>query len=186
LRYLICSDIHSNLEALQAVLRDAERERVDRLLMLGDLVGYGPDPKRCIREARGAADVVLAGNHDHGVVSLTDISCFNSFAQAALLWTKDQLSEQEGEYLAQLPLLYASDSFFLFIRPPKTPKRGNTSSRQKMQSAPFLISRDRSVLWDTLISPSFSSAMRRGNAEKSGVPESPSSQGYAISSMWDQ
>jgi predicted phosphodiesterase len=128
LRYLICSDVHSNLEALLAVLREAEKEKPDRFFMLGDIVGYGPDPQECLRQTRKTADVVLAGNHDYGVISLTDTSYFNSFAQAALLWTRDQISDREAEYLAQLPLLHATDGFFLFTPPLKTPKCGNTYS----------------------------------------------------------
>jgi len=125
LRYLICSDVHGNLEALQALLSEAEREKADKFFMLGDLVGYGPDPANCLRQIRQTADVVLAGNHDYGAISLTDTSYFNPLAQAAIEWTRDQLLDQEGEYLAQLPLLYAIDDFFLFIPPPKTPRGGN-------------------------------------------------------------
>ena len=128
MRYLICSDVHSNLEALQVILKETEREKPDRFFMLGDIVGYGPDPQECIRQIRKSADVVLAGNHDHGAVSLTDISYFNPFAQAALLWTKDRLSDRETEYLTQLPLLYATDGFFLSTPPLKNPRCGNTYS----------------------------------------------------------
>jgi predicted phosphodiesterase len=123
MRYLICSDVHSNLEALEALLLQAEGEKADRFFMLGDVVGYGPDPGPCLRQIRRAADVVLAGNHDHGATSLTDISYFNPLAQAAILWTREQLSEIEIEYLAQLPLLCMVDDFFLSI-PPRGTRRG--------------------------------------------------------------
>jgi predicted phosphodiesterase len=124
---LICSDVHGNLEALQALLGQAERDKVDKFIMLGDLVGYGPDPGHCLREIREAADVVLAGNHDWGAISLTDISYFNPLARAAILWTRDHLAEREGEYLAQLPLLHAVDDFFLFTLPRTVLRSGTTS-----------------------------------------------------------
>lgn len=125
MRHLICSDVHGNLEALQALLREAEKEKADRFFMLGDLVGYGPDPRDCLRQIRKIADVVLAGNHDHGAVSLTDISYFNPYARAAILWTREQLLDQEAEYLAQLPLLYGIDDFFLSTPLPKIRRGGN-------------------------------------------------------------
>jgi len=125
LRYLICSDVHGNLEALQALLSEVEKERADRFFMLGDLVGYGPDPGDCLRQIRRNAHVVLAGNHDYAAVSLTDISDFNPYAQAAILWTREQLLDVEREYLAQLPLLYGIDDFFLSTPPPRTRRGGN-------------------------------------------------------------
>ncbi len=126
MRYLICSDVHGNLEALQALLMEAEGEKADKFFMLGDVVGYGPDPRDCLRQVRKTADVVLAGNHDHGAACLTDISYFNPLAQAAILWTRDQLSEIEIEYLAQLPLLYMVDDFFLSTPPRRTRRGGIT------------------------------------------------------------
>jgi len=125
LRYLICSDVHGNLEALQALLGEAEREKADRFFMLGDLVGYGPDPRGCLGQIRKTADMVLAGNHDYGATSLTDISYFNPLAQAAIEWTRDQILDQEAQYLAQLPLFYGVDDFFLCTPPPRTPKGGS-------------------------------------------------------------
>jgi len=126
MRYLICSDVHGNLEALQALLIEAEGEKADKFFMLGDGVGYGPDPRDCLRQIRKTADVVLAGNHDHGAACHNDISYFNPLAQAAILWTRDQLSEIEIEYLAQLPLLYMVDDFFLSTPARRTRRGGIT------------------------------------------------------------
>jgi hypothetical protein len=143
MRLLIFSDVHGNLEALQAVLSQAERERVDRSIMLGDSVGYGPDPVQCLHEIRRSAEVVLAGNHDWGAISLTDISYFNPYARAAILWTRDQLSDWEIGYLSQLPLLHVAGDFFLCIPLPAIRKDGTISSPWKRLIRPFLTSRER-------------------------------------------
>ena len=75
MRIAIFSDIHGNLEALQAVMRHCDTCQVDRVVYLGDLVGYGPDPSRCIEAIRDVAELVLIGNHDLAVVSPSEISC---------------------------------------------------------------------------------------------------------------
>lgn len=129
--------MHSNLEALQALLKEAEKEKVDKFLMLGDIVGYGPNPQECLFQIRKVADVVLAGNHDYGAISLTDISYFNPLAQAAILWTREQLQDRETEYLAQLPLLYATEDFFLSTPLPRTLKTGITYLPWRMQNRLF-------------------------------------------------
>ncbi|HDY69606.1 MAG TPA: metallophosphatase family protein, partial [Actinobacteria bacterium] len=84
--YAVISDIHANLEALGAVLADADMAGADRLVCLGDLVGYGPDPNRCVSLVREAADAVVAGNHDLAAVGRLDISWFNDTARRAIRW----------------------------------------------------------------------------------------------------
>ena len=61
-RYAVISDIHSNIEALQAVARDIEEQRVDEILCLGDLVGYGPDPNACVEMVKNMAEIIIPGN----------------------------------------------------------------------------------------------------------------------------
>ncbi|MEW6409445.1 MAG: metallophosphoesterase family protein, partial [Nitrospirota bacterium] len=104
MRYAIISDIHSNIEALNSVLRDIESEKVDDIFFLGDAVGYGPDPNLCIDEIRGGCRIIIAGNHDHGAVGLTDISTFNPYARIAVEWTAEQLTSWNKAFLLNLPL----------------------------------------------------------------------------------
>ena len=79
MRVAVYSDIHSNLEAFQAVLNDIDRQNVDQKLFLGDIVGYGPSPNECIELLRENSDVALGGNHDWAAVGLTDDSYFNQY-----------------------------------------------------------------------------------------------------------
>ncbi len=92
--YAIVSDIHSNLEALQAVRAEIDRRSVDSVLCLGDLVGYNADPEACVREVLSFAEAVVRGNHDKAVVGLTDLSWFNSMAREAALWTRDVVAAE--------------------------------------------------------------------------------------------
>ncbi len=96
MRIGIISDIHSNLEALQEVI--SEIKELDKIICLGDIVGYGPDPELCIEIIREYAAVVLAGNHDWGVCEKTDISSFNNVARFAIEWTKDRLNDEQKNY----------------------------------------------------------------------------------------
>ena len=89
MKQAIISDIHGNLEALLAVLEDIDRERVDAILCLGDVVGYGPNPCECVKLVRDRCRLVLLGNHDQGAIF--DPDGFNSGAERAIRWTRMQL-----------------------------------------------------------------------------------------------
>jgi predicted phosphodiesterase len=104
LRYLILSDIHGNLEALDAVLADAANRGFDRTLVLGDLVGYGADPNAVIRrivELQPAA--IVRGNHDKVASGLESSDGFNVVARSAVAWTFDVLTAENRRWLAALP-----------------------------------------------------------------------------------
>lgn len=103
MRYLIISDIHANLDALETVLAHA-RGKWDRALVLGDLVGYGAEPDAVVDRIRALApDVVIRGNHDKAACGLDDGSQFNTVARMAAMWTGEQLTPGNLEYLRQLP-----------------------------------------------------------------------------------
>ena len=102
LRYLILSDLHANLEALTAVLESAV-DGYDRILCLGDLVGYGADPNAVTGWVRANAAVVVRGNHDRGCAGLDDLEWFNPVARAAAEWTHTQLTPANLDYIAALP-----------------------------------------------------------------------------------
>jgi predicted phosphodiesterase len=105
--FLILSDIHANLEALQAVLGVA-RGRYDRILCLGDLVGYGADPNAIVEWARESVTVVIRGNHDRASAAedpggLDALETFNPAAQASTYWTRSALLPENHSYLEALP-----------------------------------------------------------------------------------
>ena len=114
LRALILSDIHSNLEAFNAVLQDAEETGgFDQIWGLGDLVGYGPDPVACIELLWRYDHVSVAGNHDLAASGGMDTDNFNSHARLAARWTASQLSGQHTSYLLSMTQVLRMDPFTL-------------------------------------------------------------------------
>jgi len=105
----VISDIHSNLEALEAVLADISAQGISEIFCLGDIVGYGPNPRESI-DRIAKCKVCLLGNHDQG--ALFDPEGFNSGAERAIFWTRGQLEEVVGsqqqcnrrwDFLGELP-----------------------------------------------------------------------------------
>jgi diadenosine tetraphosphatase ApaH/serine/threonine PP2A family protein phosphatase len=104
MRYLILSDIHANIDAFDTVLAHAAG-RWDRALVLGDLVGYGAEPNAVIDRVRELEpDAVIRGNHDKAACGLDDGSQFNHVARMAAIWTGEQLTPGNREYLRALPM----------------------------------------------------------------------------------
>jgi predicted phosphodiesterase len=101
LRYLILSDIHANLVALEAVLVDAQG-KYDAIVNCGDLVGYGPKPNEVVDWCRTNTPEVIRGNHDKACVGLEDLEWFNPDARASAVWTNEVLTDENREYLRVL------------------------------------------------------------------------------------
>lgn len=106
MRYLIVTDIHANWEALSAVLRHARRKHVDRVVFLGDAVGYGASPNQVIGwlRALGPPPLAVRGNHDRVCAGLDTGEYFNRFAREASQWTLDHLEPRHLDYLRALPV----------------------------------------------------------------------------------
>lgn len=104
MKALILSDIHANLAALESVLT-AAKGRYDIVWCLGDVVGYGPRPNECVEMIRELATICIMGNHDLAVLGKPgmDVEAFNPYAQQAVLWTRDTLTQTNRDYLAGLP-----------------------------------------------------------------------------------
>ena len=102
MRHLILSDIHANLEALDAVLADA-KGRYDRVLCCGDVVGYGADPDAVTAWARQNLDAVIRGNHDRACSGLENLEWFNPVARASALWTMEHMDPANLAWLRGLP-----------------------------------------------------------------------------------
>lgn len=104
MRYLLLSDIHANLEALDAVLRAAPPEDFDALVVLGDIVGYGADPNAVVDRVRELEpDIIIRGNHDKVSSGIEPAEGFNQAARFAALWTHDTLTPDRRAYLGRLP-----------------------------------------------------------------------------------
>ncbi|MDQ4074914.1 MAG: metallophosphatase family protein [Chloroflexota bacterium] len=102
MRYLILSDIHANLVALDAVLEAADLSTIDQVWCLGDVVGYGPNPNECVARMKELATYCLVGNHDWAALGKIDVSDFNPEARKAVLWTQEHLSKESIAFLASL------------------------------------------------------------------------------------
>lgn len=105
MRYLVISDIHANLQALDAVLAAAKDHAHERVLVLGDLVGYGADPNAVVDRIRGLGSYgLIRGNHDKVGSGVESAEGFNAVARSAIRWTYDALTASNREWLANLPM----------------------------------------------------------------------------------
>lgn len=111
MRYGVIADIHSNLEALEEVLSFLEKERVERVLCLGDMVGYGPNPNECVEKVRKTQAFSLLGNHEWAIFFPEIQNSFNPVARKAIEWTSEELSLENKEFLAGLLLKGEIDGF---------------------------------------------------------------------------
>lgn len=102
MRFLLLSDIHANLEALEAVVADASG-LYQQVVCLGDIVGYGPDPNTTTEWVQENCAAVIRGNHDRAAIDLEEAQRFNPVAALAAGWTNSAMSESNLEYLNQLP-----------------------------------------------------------------------------------
>jgi diadenosine tetraphosphatase ApaH/serine/threonine PP2A family protein phosphatase len=119
MRCLVLSDIHSNLEAFEAVLNDAGP--VDQVWCLGDVVGYGPDPNGCVDLLKSMPHVCIAGNHDWATLGKLDLRDFNPDAREANLWNRQQLTPANLAYLEALPQTLVQGQFTLIHGSPRHP-----------------------------------------------------------------
>jgi predicted phosphodiesterase len=113
MRYAVFSDVHSNLEAFEAVLAIFEKSKIDQYIFLGDIVGYGADPTECIAALKGLDAACIAGNHDWACVGLTDLGFFNEAALAAVVWTQGALAEVDRSFLKSLQLIREEKDYSL-------------------------------------------------------------------------
>lgn len=123
MRLAIISDIHANLEALTAILRDLEHQNVDQILCLGDVVGYGADPVACLKLVREHCTEVLMGNHEHAVLGLLSPANLNDIARSSLSWTADQLSDDDKSFISSMKTDLIIDQLHLVHASPYEPMK---------------------------------------------------------------
>jgi predicted phosphodiesterase len=105
MKFAIFGDIHANLEALEAVLADAEQQGCSNHVCLGDIVGYAANPSECLERVRAMNCPVVRGNHDEGASSDSSLEELNPLAYQALMWTRQQLSDEQKAWLRELKLV---------------------------------------------------------------------------------
>jgi len=124
------SDLHSNTEALGVCLAEIERLGVERVICLGDVIGYGPEPREVLLKVMEVCEFSLLGNHEHGAMFYA--SDFNPRARAAIEWTRDQLNRKDcsrdenmrmWSFLGQMKELHEEENFMLAHGSPKDPIR---------------------------------------------------------------
>jgi len=121
-RYGLIADVHSNIEALNAVLAALESERCDQIVCLGDIIGYGANPKECLEKIRSRGMLTVAGNHDLAAVGRFDLASFNSAERDAILFSIAHLDPSDFEFLGSLPLVRELEDFVMVHASPKRPE----------------------------------------------------------------
>ena len=127
MRLALVSDIHANLEALEAVLADIEGQHVEEIFCLGDVIGYGPNPRECIDLVQERCSLCLLGNHDQGAIF--DPDGFNVAAERSIFWTRQQLespqdranNERRWEFLGELPRTHKFGPMLMVHGSPRNP-----------------------------------------------------------------
>lgn len=138
MRYAIISDIHSNLEAFLAVLVEIGKSGADRIICLGDIVGYGASPNECVDIIRERQIMSLIGNHDKAACGITEPYNFNPAARRAALWTRGELTPENREYLGGLPEEGMIDGFMIVHGSPSDPDRYILSEYDAAEEFPLL------------------------------------------------
>ena len=126
--FAVISDVHANVAALKAVLEDIKTMSPGRIICLGDIVGYGPEPKKALTMIRKNCDVVIKGNHDQAAIEYPE--GFNRIAHEAIVWTKKSLKSLRlfssevrlnWRFLRQLPTTYAEEGMLFVHGSPREP-----------------------------------------------------------------
>ena len=118
----LLSDVHANLEALEAVLKAVDERGAGRILCLGDAVGYGASPNECLKLIRERCQVVLLGNHDSAASGGPEAARFNPNAKAAALWTAKTLTPDHRDYLRGLSPCERVEPYFYTHASPAAPR----------------------------------------------------------------
>lgn len=125
MRLAIISDVHANLEALTAVMQDIEQNSVERVFFLGDAVGYGADPNKCVRLIDNLCEIKVLGNHDYVAMGLESPEHFNIMAKESILWTQDTLTRKSIERLSNFELEATFLDYYLTHATPDNPSDWN-------------------------------------------------------------
>ncbi len=124
MKYAVISDVHANLEALYATILDINKNDIQEIFFLGDVVGYGPNPQECIDIIKYESKIRIAGNHDYALLGLIDIDFFNTYAKESIIWTSQYVTADRLEILKtfQISQRIASKDIFLVHSTPKKPQ----------------------------------------------------------------
>jgi len=122
MRLALISDIHANLEALTAVLKDIEKQNIDEIICLGDVIGYGSDPVACLEQVNRTCKVKLMGNHEYAALGLLSTDYYHTDAKKAAQWTLQQLSDREYSMISDYEMDNKMDNIYLVHSSPHEPE----------------------------------------------------------------
>jgi diadenosine tetraphosphatase ApaH/serine/threonine PP2A family protein phosphatase len=122
MKFALISDVHGNLEALESVLRDIEKQGVEKIHFLGDAVGYGCNPNQCVSLIHKHCDVKLLGNHDYAVMGLEQSDNFNQVARASMDWTVKKIKKKSIQILADFEMSSTFLDYYLVHASPEDPE----------------------------------------------------------------
>lgn len=125
MKVALISDVHGNLEALEAVLRDIEQQGAEKIHFLGDAVGYGCNPNECVKLINKHCDIKLLGNHDYVVMGLDSTENFNHVARISMDWTQDKIKSKMVTVLADFEMSAVFLDYFLVHASPAGPESWN-------------------------------------------------------------
>jgi predicted phosphodiesterase len=121
MKLALISDIHGNLEALVSVLNHIEKQKVDSVHCLGDVIGYGSDPNSCLELVHKNCDRKIMGNHEYAALGLEDTDDYNPAAQKSAMWTRAQLSDREKALIAEFDISHSLGDILLIHASPYQP-----------------------------------------------------------------
>jgi predicted phosphodiesterase len=122
MKYAIISDVHANLEALQKALQIIDEKKVDEIICLGDVVGYGANPNECVDIVRSRCSTIVLGNHDAAALDTSLAHDFNAIARKAITWTAENLSEESRAFLLSLPMVERKGKILFVHSSPHVPQ----------------------------------------------------------------
>lgn len=171
MRLAILTDIHANREAFSAVLADVAGRQIDRIVFLGDFVGYGPDPGWCLDKAMelvAAGAVAVRGNHDRAV-GLAD-GTLNANARKVIDWTVDRLTVPQKMFLSDLPLVIEEDGILFTHASANDPGDWIYVTNEMKARPSFLVSKARLIFVGHVHRPQLFSCDRTGRVTAHQVP----------------
>jgi len=121
MRIAILSDIHGNLEAFESVLIEVSKRKVDKIICLGDLIDYGPNPNEVVEISKREFDIIVMGNHDYAVIDENIIKEFSVIARSSMLWTLSVLNEENKIFISSLKLEEFLKDIYIVHACPKFP-----------------------------------------------------------------
>ena len=123
MKLALISDIHGNLEALSAVLEDIDKQQVDKIHCLGDVVGYGSEPAACLELVNKTCDIKLMGNHEYVILGLESPDSYTQAARISAEWTRGRLTDRDFSFITDFEMDRSLDNLYLVHSSPFEPEQ---------------------------------------------------------------